>query len=98
MKKTDVLVIGGSAAGIVAATTGKAFYPDKSFMLLRKEKQVMVPCGIPYIFGTLESSDQNIIPDAALTGAGIELKIDEAVSVNQEKKICTTADGSEIAF
>lgn len=67
-------------------------------MLLRKEKQVMVPCGIPYIFGTLESSDQNIIPDAALTGAGIELKIDEAVSVNQEKKICTTADGSEIAF
>ena len=98
MKKTDVLVIGGSAAGIVAATTGKAFYPDKSFMLLRKEKQVMVPCGIPYIFGTLESSDQNIIPDAALTGAGIELKVDEVVSVDQEKKICTTADGSEIAF
>lgn len=98
MKKTDVLVIGGSAAGIVAATTGKAFYPDKSFMLLRKEKQVMVPCGIPYIFCTLESSDQNIIPDAALTGAGIELKIDEAVCVDQEKKICTTADGSEIAF
>ena len=98
MQETDVLVIGGSAAGIVAATTGKTFYPDKSFMLLRQEKQVMVPCGIPYIFGTLENSDQNIIPDAALTGAGIDLKIDAAVAVDQEKKTCTTADGSTIAF
>jgi NADPH-dependent 2,4-dienoyl-CoA reductase/sulfur reductase-like enzyme len=98
MIKRDVLVIGGSAAGIVAATTGKAFYPDKSFMLLRREKQVMVPCGIPYIFGTLENSDQNIIPDEALTNAGIDLKIDEAVSVDQEKGTCATADGSVIAF
>ena len=98
MKKTDVLVIGGSAAGIVAATTGKTFYPDKDFLLLRKEKEVMVPCGIPYIFGTLENSGQNVIPDAALASAGIELKIDEAVSVDQEKKVCTTADGSQIAF
>lgn len=98
MKATDVLVIGGSAAGIVAATTGKTFYPDKAFMLLRKEQQVMVPCGIPYIFGTLENSEQNVIPDAALTGAGITLKIDEAVSVDQEEKTCTTADGTVIAF
>ena len=98
MKQTDVLVIGGSAAGIVAATTGKTFYPDKTFMLLRKEQQVMVPCGIPYIFGTLENSEQNIIPDAALTNAGIEFKIDEAVSVDPERKICTTSDGTEIAF
>lgn len=98
MKKTDVLVIGGSAAGIVAATTGKTFYPHKTFLLLRKEKQVMVPCGIPYIFGTLKNSEQNVIPDAMLTGAGVELKIDEAVSVDLEDKICTTADGSRIAF
>ncbi|BBO82359.1 hypothetical protein DSCO28_29250 [Desulfosarcina ovata subsp. sediminis] len=47
MERTDVLVSGGSATGIAAATTGKTFYPDKSFTLLRKEKQVMVPCGIP---------------------------------------------------
>lgn len=98
MQKTDVLVIGGSAAGIVAATTGKAFYPDKTFLLLRKEMHVMVPCGIPYIFGTLEDSQQNVVPDAVLSGAGVELKIDEALSVDLENKICTTADGSRIAF
>ncbi len=44
MEKTDVLVVGGSAAGIVAATTGKSFHPDKDFMLIRKEVQAVVPC------------------------------------------------------
>jgi thioredoxin reductase len=29
MERTDVLVIGGSASGIVAAVTGKSFYPEK---------------------------------------------------------------------
>ncbi|BBO88051.1 FAD/NAD(P)-binding oxidoreductase [Desulfosarcina ovata] len=83
MQKTDVLVIGGSAAGIVAATTSKSFNPDKKIVLIRKEKNVLVPCGIPYMFGTLESSDQNIVPDAVLANAGVELVIGEAVSISQ---------------
>jgi NADH oxidase (H2O2-forming) len=98
MIKTDVLVIGGSAAGISAATTGKSFYPDKTFLVLRKEEKVMVPCGIPYIFGTLENSDQNVAPDKGLLDAGITIKIDEAVSLDLGKKICNTADSTEIKF
>ena len=98
MEKTDVLIVGGSASGIVTATMGKSFHPDKDFLLVRKEKQVVVPCGIPYIFGSLESSDQNVAADAALTNAGVKIKIDEVVSINQEKKVCTTADGTEIGF
>ncbi len=67
MKKTDVLIIGGSAAGMVAAVTGKAHWPDKEFILVKKQKDMMVPCGIPYIFGTLENIDKNLMPvDAAL--------------------------------
>ena len=38
MKKTDVLIIGGSAAGIVAALTGKSNYPEKEFLVIRKEE------------------------------------------------------------
>ena len=98
MEKTDVLVIGGSAAGIVAATTGKANYPDKDFLLIRKEKQVLVPCGIPYIFGSLESSDKDVIPDGVLTKAGVNLKISEVISVDPENKTCKTNDGTEISF
>ncbi|MBW1900037.1 MAG: FAD-dependent oxidoreductase [Deltaproteobacteria bacterium] len=98
MKKTDVLVIGGSAAGIVAATTAKSFYSDKEVMLVRKEKHVLVPCGIPYVFGTLESSDQNSVPDAALSNAGVTLKIAEVTSIDQENKTCRITDGTDIGF
>ena len=60
MKNIDVLVIGGSAAGIPAATTAKRHYPDRTVALVRKEDKVPVPCGIPYVFGTLESPDYTI--------------------------------------
>jgi NADH oxidase (H2O2-forming) len=98
MNKTDVLIIGGSASGIVTAVTGKSHYPKMNFLVIRKEKQVVVPCGIPYIFGSLENSNQNIIPDAVLEKAGVNLKIDEAVSVDIKKKVCNTADGSSVKF
>jgi pyruvate/2-oxoglutarate dehydrogenase complex dihydrolipoamide dehydrogenase (E3) component len=98
MEKTDVLVVGGSAAGIIAALTGKSSYPDKSFLLLRQEKQVMVPCGIPYIFGSLDSSDKNVIPDAVLKNAGVDIKIGEADSLDIPNKVCHVSDGSEIGF
>lgn len=97
-KNIDVLVIGGSAAGIVAASTGKAFYPAKSFLVVRREREAVVPCGIPYIYGTLESISQNIIPNAHIEQAGVELFIDEVVAVDRTAKVATTADGTQITF
>ena len=35
--KTDVLVIGSSAAGLVAALTGKRVYPEKKFIVTAKK-------------------------------------------------------------
>jgi len=96
--KTDVLVIGGSAAGIVAAVTGKSNYPDKAFLVIRKEIQVVVPCGIPYMFGSLDGTDKNLVPDAGMAKAGVDLKVGEVVSIDQEQKNCKTDDGTEISF
>jgi len=98
MKKTDVLVIGGSAAGLVAALTGKSHYPEKDFTMIRKEKTVVVPCGIPYIFGSLESSDQNVIPDTGLEKAGVNLIIGEVTQIDPDGKICLLADGEQVAY
>ena len=78
--KKDVLIIGGSASGIASATTGKSNYPNKEFMVVRKEKKVLVPCGIPYILGSLESIEKNLIPDAVLDNLGVKLKVDEVVT------------------
>jgi len=99
MKTTDVLIIGGSAAGMVTALTGKSSWPKKDFILVKKQKEMMVPCGIPYIFGTLDSCDQNIMPvDAMLGKAGIESIVGEVISINRESKTAELAGGESIQF
>ena len=99
MKKTDVLVIGGSAAGMVVSLTGKSAYPDKSFTMIKKQKDVMVPCGIPYIYGTLDSSTLNIMPvDNMMEKAGVETMVGEVVSLDNKAKTAKLADGSDIAY
>lgn len=99
MRNTDVLIIGGSAAGMVAAVTGKAHYPGKKIILVKKDKEVMVPCGIPYIFGTLESSDKNLMPvDTVMEKNGIESIVDEAVEIHPEKHEVDFASGETIHY
>jgi NADPH-dependent 2,4-dienoyl-CoA reductase/sulfur reductase-like enzyme len=99
MKSTDVLIIGGSAAGMVAAVTGKTHWPDKDFILVKKQKDVMVPCGIPYIFGTLESSEKNLMPvDGTMAKLGVNSLVDEAVEIDTNGKVVTFASGEKIGY
>lgn len=99
MKKTDVLVIGGSAAGMVVSLTGKSAYPDKNFTMIKKQKDVMVPCGIPYIFGTLDSSQLNIMPvDNMMEKAGVTSLVGEAVSIDTKAKRVKLVNGETIEY
>ena len=99
MKSTDVLIIGGSAAGMVTALTGKSHFPEKEFILVKKQKDVMVPCGIPYIFGTLESSEKNVMPvDMMMEKNGIGSLVDEAVEIYAAKKEVLFASGEIISY
>lgn len=98
MKRTDVLVIGGSAAGLTAAITAKRYFNDKKVTVVRKEEKVLVPCGIPYIFGTVGSPDKNLIPDATLVNDGIELVIDEVVEIDRQSKAVSTVKSGSITY
>jgi len=100
MEKTDVLIIGGSAAGPVAGITARRHYKDAKVTVVRKEKegQVLVPCGLPYIFGTVGAPEKNIIPDALLSGNNIDFIIDEATSIDRQAKTVTTASGKSIGY
>lgn len=51
--EVDVLIIGSSAAGFTSALTARRYNRDASITVLRVEETTQVPCGIPYIFGTL---------------------------------------------
>lgn len=98
MKTTDVLVIGGSAAGLASALASKSHYPEKRVTLVRKEPKAAIPCGIPYIFGSLESTDQDILPDAGLIKAGVEILIDEVTSLGSDNKTATLKGEGEISY
>lgn len=98
MKKTDVLVIGGSATGLVSAMTAKSNYPDKNVTVIRKEEKVMIPCGIPYIYGTVGTSDNNILPDGGLINLGVDIIVDEVISVDAKSKTCETKKGASIMY
>jgi NADPH-dependent 2,4-dienoyl-CoA reductase/sulfur reductase-like enzyme len=93
MEQADVVIVGGSAAGATAAISCKRRNPGKSVTVVRQEEQVSVPCGIPYIFGTLGSPQKNIIPDASLTGSGVQLVVSPAEAIDPKKKAVRTARG-----
>lgn len=98
MEKFDAVIIGGSAAGIPAATTVRRHYPEATVAVIRQEEKVPVPCGIPYIFGTLGSSDKNLIPDKAVTGTGTTLVVDRITAIEREGHRLRTTDGRTIGY
>ena len=91
--KYDVLIIGGGPAGLITASTAKKNYQDKSIAVVKKEAVGMIPCGIPYIFGTLKSSDKNILPTKGVENLGVEVITAEVMSVDHEKRIVKTSQG-----
>ena len=93
MANADIVVLGGSAAGITAAITARRHHPNKSILLVRKEKQVLIPCGIPYIYGTLGSPQKNLIPDAIFESNNIRLVLAEATEIDRKRHRLLTGDG-----
>lgn len=98
MKNYDVIVIGGSAAGIPAAITAKRHYPNKSVLLIRRERNVLIPCGIPYIFGTVGTPDKNLVSDKVLEKNGIELLIDSVIHIDNKNCVVETKAGEQVHY
>ncbi len=98
MEKCDVLIVGGSAAGLVAAQVGKSHYPDKDFLVVRDTASAVIPCAIPYIFGSLGSTEKDILPDALATKSGARVMIDRVEAVDRKNKSCQTASGTSITY
>jgi len=96
--KKEILIIGGGPAGIITATTAKKTYPEKTVAVVRKEETGLVPCGIPYIFGTLNSVDANIMGIKPAEKLGVEFVIDEVTAVDFERKTVLLKSGDSIEY
>ena len=98
MKKTDLLVIGGSAGGILSATMARKAYGDIAITVIRDTDAVTVPCGIPYIYGTLRCTSKNVIPDKMLVDAKIDLVVGTVVKIDKENKVVTTKENETYSY
>ena len=100
MKRADAAVIGGSAAGIPAAISCRRRYPQKSVILIRKEERALIPCGLPYIFGTLGDPKKDLLPDAMLTNNNVELVKGEVVEGYPSRTVVDEAAsrGADVIF
>ncbi len=92
----DVVVLGGSAAGLIAAKSAKLSFPGKKVLIIRKEEISLIPCGIPYIFSRLKSIDDDIMGIEPLKKLGVEFLIDEVIRVDiTSNKVFTLKESVE---
>ncbi|MFH1645689.1 MAG: FAD-dependent oxidoreductase [Candidatus Omnitrophota bacterium] len=97
-KRTDILVIGGGPAGIVSAVTAKRYYADKKVLLIKSVANGAVPCGIPYMFASLQNPDDNKLGNAALEKNNIDLAIDEVISIDRSAKQVMSKSGTKYSY
>lgn len=98
MKKTDVAIIGGSAAGLMAAVTLKKRHPEKQVIVIRDVAKTPVPCGIPYIYGTLGDIAKDIIADDKFLEQGIEIIQQKVDDVKREQKKIIFSNDSTLTY
>ncbi|MCF7886852.1 MAG: FAD-dependent oxidoreductase [Candidatus Omnitrophica bacterium] len=98
MQKIDILIIGAGPAGIVAATTAKKYYPDKSIMIIKSIEAGCIPCGIPYMFSSLKNPEDNQLKTKVLEDKGINIFVDQVIVVNPEEKKVTTKSSKEYYY
>ncbi|WGS65661.1 FAD-dependent oxidoreductase [Marinitoga aeolica] len=97
--KYDIIVIGGSAAGLIAAMTSRKIYKDKKILVVKKLEKELVPCGIPYIFHTLGAVEKDYMGiEEKFKANNIDLLIDEVVDGNVQEKKIVTKSGKEFEY
>ncbi len=96
--KYDVIVIGGNPAGGAAAEVAKQLHSDKSVLVIRKEPESLIPCGIPYVFGTLSAVEDDIKPIDGVMKKGVEFLFDEVTSIDAENKTISLQNNDQFSY
>jgi NADPH-dependent 2,4-dienoyl-CoA reductase/sulfur reductase-like enzyme len=98
MEKSDILIVGAGPAGMVAATTAKTYYPDKSITIIKSIKSGCIPCGIPYMFSSLKDPSDNKLETDTLEKKGVKVFIDQVISIDSKEKNIKTKNNKEYSY
>ena len=98
MNSTDIAIIGGSAAGLASVASLLRRHPNKKITMIRNVSQTVVPCGIPYVYGTLKTVTKNIVPDATMEQAGVNIIKKHVNKLDRAAKIITFDDGETLSY
>lgn len=98
MNSTDIAIIGGSAAGLSAVAALLRRHPHKKITMIRNVSQTVVPCGIPYVYGTLKTVSKNIVPDNVMEQAGVNIIKKHVNKLDRKAKIITFDDGETLSY
>jgi pyruvate/2-oxoglutarate dehydrogenase complex dihydrolipoamide dehydrogenase (E3) component len=93
---TDILIIGGGPAGMMTGMTAAQFSPHKKVLVLRPETDAVIPCGIPYIFGTLGGTEEDMAGRAPLLAAGGQLQVGKVAGIDRNAHTATLENGDRI--
>jgi NADPH-dependent 2,4-dienoyl-CoA reductase/sulfur reductase-like enzyme len=94
----NIVIIGGGPAGIITALTAKSVYPDVSVCIVKDIGDGVIPCAIPYMMYTLKDPNQNLMANAPLEKAGVEIVVDKALGVDLEQSRVKLASGSLLSY
>ncbi|HSM27950.1 MAG TPA: FAD-dependent oxidoreductase, partial [Thioalkalivibrio sp.] len=81
-REVDGLIVGGGPGGMSAAITAAQVWPGRRILLIRLEEEPVVPCGIPYIFGTLKGVEHDLLSNAPFRMLGGEILCDRVAGVD----------------
>ncbi|HPN56818.1 MAG TPA: NAD(P)/FAD-dependent oxidoreductase, partial [Candidatus Omnitrophota bacterium] len=90
--KIDVLIVGGGPAGVVSALTVKEYYPSKNVLLMKDIADGVIPCGIPYMFASLNNPEENKLGMASLEKNNVKIVVDKALKIDRKNKVVETVN------
>lgn len=96
--ESNIIIIGGGPAGVIAALTANSVYPDKSVLLIKEIGDGVIPCAIPYMIHTLDDPKKNAMGDQPLKDAGIKIIVDKVVNIDVTIKNISLESGNTFRF